>query len=117
MLSFLIARDNMHQNQWLAAIAELEADGLEQTPVPCDFPRELEAQRFSYQFWNLSTGLESAEGRWAKGPTPDCKGTFQYVENPQPQAPAPEPPPRPNPKVYDTTLGNQGRSGCLPLRK
>lgn len=24
MLSFLIARDTMHQNQWLAAIAELE---------------------------------------------------------------------------------------------
>src|SRR5215218_3465709 len=28
MLSFLIARDTMHQNQWLAAIAELEAEGL-----------------------------------------------------------------------------------------
>lgn len=29
MLSFLIARDTMHQNQWLAAIEELEKDGWE----------------------------------------------------------------------------------------
>ncbi|MCU0568342.1 MAG: manganese catalase family protein, partial [Oculatellaceae cyanobacterium Prado106] len=28
-LSFLIARDTMHQNQWIAAIAEIEAEGLE----------------------------------------------------------------------------------------
>jgi len=40
MLSFLIARDTMHQNQWLAAIKELEEDGLEETPVPSNFPQE-----------------------------------------------------------------------------
>jgi Mn-containing catalase len=28
MFSFLLARDTMHQNQWLAAIEELKADGL-----------------------------------------------------------------------------------------
>src|SRR3954463_8263380 len=38
MLRFMIARDTMHQNQWLAAIAELEADGLETTPWPSSFP-------------------------------------------------------------------------------
>ena len=32
MLSFLLARDTMHQNQWLAAIAELEREGLGGTP-------------------------------------------------------------------------------------
>jgi Manganese containing catalase len=32
MLSFLLARDTMHQNQWLAAIKELEEEGLEMTP-------------------------------------------------------------------------------------
>jgi hypothetical protein len=32
MLAFLIARDTMHQNQFLAAIAELEESGLEETP-------------------------------------------------------------------------------------
>jgi len=39
MFSFLLARDTMHQNQWLAAIDELEKDGLEETPVPSNFPR------------------------------------------------------------------------------
>lgn len=117
MLAFLIARDTMHQNQWLAAIAELEAEGLERTPVPCAFPQNLEKQQFSYQFWNLSEGTESAEGRWAKGPTPDSKGQFQYVAKPAPQAPSPEPPPRPNPRVYDTTPANTDRAGCLPMRR
>src|SRR3712207_8603126 len=49
-LSFLIARDTMHQNQWLAAIEELEADGLEETPVPSNFPQDLEKREVSYQF-------------------------------------------------------------------
>jgi Mn-containing catalase len=44
MLSFLIARDTMHQNQWLAAIKELEEEGLDRTPVPANFPQELEKQ-------------------------------------------------------------------------
>ena len=38
MLSFLIARDTMHQNQWLAAIKEMEEEGLDETPVPANFP-------------------------------------------------------------------------------
>jgi len=86
MLAFMIARDTMHQNQWIAAIAELEADGLETTPAPSNFPLELEDRRVSYQFWNCSQGEESAEGRWAKGPTPDGKGEFQYLANPKPMS-------------------------------
>ena len=39
VFSFLLARDTMHRNQWLAAIEELNADGLEDTPVPSNFPR------------------------------------------------------------------------------
>jgi len=49
MLSFLIARDTMHQNQWLAAIKELEADGLEQTPAPFSFPQDREKSEVAYQ--------------------------------------------------------------------
>ncbi len=90
MLSFLIARDTMHQNQWLAAIADLEAEGLGMTPVPSTFPQEQEKLDVSYQFWNLSTGEESSQGRWAKGPSPDGKGEFQYLANPQPLGEAPE---------------------------
>lgn len=83
-LSFMIARDTMHQNQWLAAIEELEADGLEMTPVPSSFPQELEKGEHAYQFWNHSRGEESAEGRWASGRSPDGKGEFSYLANPQP---------------------------------
>jgi Mn-containing catalase len=36
MLSFLIARDTMHQNQWMAVLEEQKDMGL---PVPPDFPR------------------------------------------------------------------------------
>jgi len=86
MLSFMIARDTMHQNQWLAAIQELEADGLDRTPAPMNFPTELEKREVAYQFWNCSEGTQSAEGRWAKGPAPDGQGEFTYLENPQPMS-------------------------------
>src|SRR4028118_1413305 len=100
-LSFLIARDTMHQNQWLAAIEELQADGLETTPVPSSFPQELEKSEVAYQFLNMSEGEESSQGRWAKGRSMDGKGEFEYVANPQPQGPEPEPP-QPNPVLHST---------------
>jgi Mn-containing catalase len=90
MLSFLIARDTMHQNQWIAAIAELELEGLERTPVPSSFPQELELGEVAYQYWNCSDGTESREGRWAAGPAPDNNGTFEYLAEPTPLGPIPE---------------------------
>ena len=92
MLSFLIARDTMHQNQWLAAIAELEADGLETTPCPSMFPQALEKSEVAYQFWNCSAGAESQQGRWARGGSMDGKGEFQYLATPEPLGPIPVPP-------------------------
>ena len=90
MLSFLIARDTMHQNQWIAAIAELEADGLDMTPVPNAFPKKLEHEKVAYQFWNCSTGTESQEGAWASGAAPDGQGKFEYIETPKPMGPEAE---------------------------
>ncbi len=84
MLSFLIARDTMHQNQWLAAIAELEAEGLDRTPVPASFPQSREFEQVSYQFWNCSEGADSAQGRWARGPAPDGRGEFHDLADPKP---------------------------------
>ncbi|WP_084077557.1 manganese catalase family protein [Ureibacillus massiliensis] len=81
MLSFLIARDTMHQNQWMAAIEELEQ---KQKPiVPSTFPQELEKQHVSHSFMNFSKGEESAQGRWASGPTFDGQGNFEYIANPE----------------------------------
>jgi Mn-containing catalase len=62
MFAFMIARDAMHQNQWLAAIEELQSDGLEQLPVPGSFPTELQYSKMAYQFWNNSLGTDSSEG-------------------------------------------------------
>src|SRR3982751_6103502 len=84
MLSFLLARDTMHQNQWLAAIEELEHDGLEGTPVPGNVPETLELQEVSYQYLNMSEGRESADGRWAGGASYDGRGEITYVERPLP---------------------------------
>jgi Mn-containing catalase len=101
MLGFMLARDTMHQNQWLAAIADLEAAGLETTPCPSSFPLELENRDVAYQFWNLSAGEESRAGSWASGRTPDGQGQFEYLAQPQPLGPIAEPPP-PDPRTFGT---------------
>ena len=84
MLSFLIARDTMHQNQWLAAIEELKADGLEETPVPSAFPEDLQILRGRLPVLERLRGFESQEGRWASGTSIDGKGEFQYLGEPEP---------------------------------
>jgi len=110
MLSWLLARDTMHQNQWLAAIAELEA--LEGPVVPSTFPKQLEKQEVSYTLFNFSRGNESATGRWASGKSMDNCGTFNYVEIPKPFAPKPVLNPAPE-YTHDTlpqVLSGQGPS-------
>jgi Mn-containing catalase len=63
MFSFLLARDIMHQNQWLATKEELQGDGLEETPVPSNLPQERELSEVAYRFMNFSEGQEIREGR------------------------------------------------------
>jgi Mn-containing catalase len=69
----------MHQNQWLAAIKEMEEEGLDETPVPANFPQSLEKGEVAYQFIDASEGSESQHGRWARGPSVDGKGQFSYA--------------------------------------
>ena len=102
MLSFLLARDTMHQNQWMAAVKELQADGLEQMPVPSNFPQSKEATEFSYDYYNFSDGAAAAEGSWASGRTPDGHGTFGYRAEPMAGVPMP-PATHPEPRFYGTT--------------
>jgi len=102
LLSFLIARDTMHQNQWLAAVAELQAEGLESLPVPSNFPQSKEYTEASYQYINFSNGAAASEGSWASGPTPDGKGEFSYLAEPNPGVPMPDPT-HPDSRLYGTT--------------
>lgn len=79
MLSFLIARDTMHQQQWLAAIEDM--GGLSASvPVPNSFPQDQEQTDFSYAFVNtFIEGIAAPEGRWTQGASIDGKGDFSLV--------------------------------------
>ena len=102
LLSFLLARDTMHQNQWMAAAMELQSEGRENLPVPSNFPLKNEHREVSYQYLNFSDGPAAAEGRWASGPTPDGLGEFTYHDGPTTTAPMPDVT-RPDPRYYGTT--------------
>lgn len=102
LLSFLLARDTMHQNQWLAAVEELKAEGSETLPVPSNFPQTKEYREVSYQYLNFSDGPAAAQGSWASGPTPDGKGEFSYHDGPTTTATMP-PPTHPDSRFYGTT--------------
>jgi Mn-containing catalase len=115
LLSFLLARDTMHQNQWLAAIQELEADGLEMTPCPSSFPQDREFTEVSYQFMNFSPNGDSAQGRWAAGPSIDGQAEFQYVSEPVALGDVPELGPG-DPQLYGTTPASQIRTHATQPR-
>ncbi|MBG6215793.1 Mn-containing catalase [Arthrobacter sp. CAN_A6] len=102
MLSFLLARDTMHQNQWIAAARELQEEKLELMPVPSNFPLKKEERSVSYQYLNFSDGSTASEGGWASGPTPDGYGEFSYHDGPTTSAPMP-PPTHPDARFYGTT--------------
>lgn len=76
MLSYLIARDTMHQNQWLAALEEL--GGMTGAfPIPNSFPQSQEKTEFSYAYLGFQAdGSAPVPGRWGEGPSIDGKGTF-----------------------------------------
>lgn len=103
LLSFLIARDTMHQNQWMRAAAELREEGVEDFPVPSNFPQKREVSEVAYTYANFSDGAQAKSGAWASGPTPDGKGEFSYAEAPFPAKTAAYPPPtHPDARLFGT---------------
>ncbi|HYF09298.1 MAG TPA: manganese catalase family protein [Acetobacteraceae bacterium] len=78
MLAFLIARDTMHQQQWLAVIEELGGSA-EQLPVPNSFPQGQEHGQYAYAYFVHNKEAPVPEGRWTQGPSLDGKGQFQAV--------------------------------------
>ncbi|WP_256007426.1 manganese catalase family protein [Pedobacter deserti] len=79
MLSFLITRDAMHQNQWLAVLEDLGGVGTN-LPIPNTFPMSAHVKDFDYKF--VSTNIETppaADGRWTSGPSIDGKGEFSVM--------------------------------------
>ncbi|ONG45619.1 catalase [Pseudoroseomonas deserti] len=79
MLSFLIARDTMHQQQWLAAIEEM--GGAAALPIPNSFDQAQERQEFSYVYLGTGTeGVPPPEGRFTAGPSMDGRGQFSALQ-------------------------------------
>jgi Mn-containing catalase len=77
MLSFLIARDTMHQQQWLAVLAELQEQD-DVLPIPNSFPQNLENQEVNYLFMgtHIDPNAPIPQGRWSQGMSLDGKGQF-----------------------------------------
>jgi len=84
MLSFLIARDTMHQQQWLAVIEEL-GGFTDQLPVPNSFPQSEENQTSSYAYFTSqadgSVPPTLSDARFATGASLDGKGQFSIFPN------------------------------------
>jgi Mn-containing catalase len=78
MWRFLIARDTMHQQQWLAVIEDM--GGLSGAlPIPNSFPQSEEAEKFSYMFMGTERhGTPVPPGRYSQGPSLDGKGQFHF---------------------------------------
>ena len=90
MLSFLIARDTMHQQQWLAVIEEL--GGIEATmPIPNSTPESHEAMKHSYYFLNTSLDEPTPQGVWTNGGSAmDGRGTYTARDKAEPEGQVPD---------------------------
>ena len=90
MLSFLIARDTMHQQQWMAVIEDL--GGIEKvTPIPNSTPREHEATEHAYYFLNTSLDTPTPEGVWTNGgETMDGEGRYTKLDEAKPLGQKPD---------------------------
>ncbi|PRY66901.1 Mn-containing catalase [Vreelandella songnenensis] len=87
-LSFLIARDTYHQQQWLAVIEELGGLGA-QLPVPNSTPEDHEAMQHSYYYLNTLLDKEAPKGRWGEGPSFDGRSEFSVQNQPAPEGQEP----------------------------
>ena len=88
MLSFMIARDTMHQQQWMAVVEEL---GPEALPIPNSFPQSKENGEFAYNFFiSTKDGVvgDQANQAWTSGTAPDGHGKFStFINKPMGEEP------------------------------
>ena len=104
MLHYMIARDTMHQQQWLAVLEELGGPAAN-LPIPNSFPQEMEDQENNYNFYATSVDGSVPEGRWTSGPTIDGKDEFTVFRN-QPLGEEPVlGPARPDSGAQDKQIG------------
>jgi Mn-containing catalase len=89
MLNFLIARDTMHQQQWLAVLEELGPEMA--TNAPGDYANAPEHQDEAYTFINhLMDTPMPADARWTSGPSLDGTSEFRLEEPAKARGQAPQ---------------------------
>ena len=111
MLSFLIARDTMHQQQWLAVIEELGGyEGV--LPIPNSFPQAQEKQDVSYVYYGTSVDGSIPQGRWSSGTSLDGKSQYR-AEQAHPFGEKPSLGPA-APAAYAETQQMQGSNSATP---
>jgi Mn-containing catalase len=76
MLSFLIARDSMHQMQWLTAAEELNP---QHKPIPVEVEDEGEYAQYSHAFFAHHDEPVPEDAIWTGGTAPDG-GTFTTAQ-------------------------------------
>lgn len=88
MCSFLIARDGMHQNQWLAVLEEL--GGTDNYPIPNSFDISKQPEPFGYTYYGTGVGdIQPPTGRFTSGPSMDGRSEFK-VDKLTPQGEEPQ---------------------------
>jgi Mn-containing catalase len=110
MLSFLIARDTMHQNQWLAVLEEVGGmNGVH--PIPNSFPQSEEIKDFNYAFISTVLNGGTPQGRWTQGQSIDGKGEF-HIRKAEPLGGEPQLAP-PDPRGHAQNEQMMGGDGML----
>jgi manganese catalase len=111
MLRYLIARDTMHQQQWLAVLEELGPEIA--TNAPGDFENTDEFATHAYSFINhlVDTDIDRS-ARFAGGPSLDGKGEFRVVE--PAVASAPQPPLQKAPPEVHAGIESTAPDGAAP---
>jgi Mn-containing catalase len=74
LLKFLIARDTMHQQQWLAVLEELPPE--QALNAPGDYDNEPDYEQHAYALFNHLSDRDIGSGRFSSGPSLDGKGEF-----------------------------------------
>jgi Mn-containing catalase len=98
MLRYLIARDTMHQQQWLAVLEELGPEMA--LNAPGDFENEGDFVDPAYSFINHAPDAPPTEdARWASGPSLDGKRDFRVAQPEEFAGPEPQLQPAP-PEVH-----------------
>lgn len=83
MLNFLIARDTMHQQQWLAVLEELGPEMA--ANAPGDYANGPDHREYAYTFFDhLADRSVPEDARWTSGPALDNTGAEYQLAHPAP---------------------------------